>query len=198
MNALILVDIQNDFIEGGALAVNDGASVVQVANEQIPQFEFVVATQDWHPPNHGSFASQHLGVNVGDTFELDGLTQIAWPDHCVQNTYGSELAQGLNVEGVREIVQKGTNRNIDSYSGFFDNGHRQKTRLEALLKHRRATHLFVMGLATDYCVKFTVLDAIKLGFRTSVIESGCRGVDLAKGDVSLAIEEMERAGAVIV
>ena len=198
MNALILIDIQNDFIDGGALPVGDGASVVQVANEKIPQFDFVVATQDWHPPNHGSFASQHSGVKVGDTFELDGLPQIAWPDHCIQNTFGSKLARGLELEGIHEVVQKGTDRNIDSYSGFFDNGHRQKTNLEALLKHRQASHLFVMGLATDYCVKFTVLEAIKLGFRVSVIGSGCRGVDLATGDIELAIEEMQRAGAAII
>ena len=198
MNALVLVDIQNDFIEGGALAVKDGASVVRVSNEQIPQFDFVVATQDWHPRDHGSFASQHLSVEVGDTFELNGQTQVAWPDHCVQGTVGAEFVSGLNVGGIHEVVQKGTDRDIDSYSGFFDNGRCYETKLRELLKRQRVTHLFVMGLATDYCVKFTVLDAIDLGFKTSLIEAGCRGVDLVAGDVERALEEMKQAGAVIV
>ena len=198
MNALVLVDIQNDFIEGGALAVKDGASVVRVANEQIPQFDFVVATQDWHPRDHGSFASQHLSVEVGDTFELNGQTQVAWPDHCVQGTVGAEFVSGLNVGGIHEVVQKGTDRDTDSYSGFFDNGRCYETKLRELLKRQRVTHLFVMGLATDYCVKFTVLDAIDLGFKTSLIEAGCRGVDLVAGDVERALEEMKQAGAAIV
>jgi len=198
MNALILVDIQNDFIEGGALAVKDGASVVEVANQQMPRFDLVVATQDWHPRNHGSFASQHQGVEVGGRFDLDGLSQIAWPDHCIENTHGAEFVAGLNMEQVHEIVQKGTNVQVDSYSAFFDNGQRQETRLRELLEQRGATHLFVLGLATDYCVKFTVLDAIKLGFKTSLIEAGCRGVDLAPGDVDSAVREMQQAGAEII
>ncbi len=198
MNALILVDIQNDFVQGGALAVKDGKRVLEVANAQIPQFELVVATQDWHPPKHGSFASQHAGVEVGDVFDLDGLAQTAWPDHCIQNTQGAEFVPGLNVEGIHEVVQKGTDPSVDSYSGFFDNGWRCETRLRALLEQRQVSHLFVMGLATDYCVKFTVLDALDLGFQTSLIEAGCRGVDLQPGDVEEAIEEMKQAGAAIV
>jgi len=198
MNTLLLVDIQNDFIEGGSLAVTGGASIVPVANEQIARFDFVVATQDWHPANHGSFASQHSGVEVGGTFALDGLQQVAWPDHCIEGSRGAEFAPGLNADGIQEVVRKGTDRNIDSYSGFFDNGHRQKTGLESLLREHQASHLFVMGLATDYCVKFTVLDAIKLGFRTSLILDGCRGVELSSGDVDAAIKEMKEAGAEIV
>lgn len=197
MNALILVDIQNDFVQGGALAVKDGERVVEVANAQIPQFELVVATQDWHPPKHGSFASQHTSVEVGDVFDLDGLAQIAWPDHCIQNTQGAEFVPGLNVEGIHEVVRKGTDPSVDSYSGFFDNGRRCETRLRELLEQRQVSHLFAMGLATDYCVKFTVLDALDLGFQTSLIEAGCRGVNLQPGDVERAIEEMKQAGAAI-
>ena len=127
-----------------------------------------------------------------------GWLKLHGPDHCIQNTQGAEFVPGLNVEGIHEVVQKGTDPSVDSYSGFFDNGWRCETRLRALLEQRQVSHLFVMGLATDYCVKFTVLDALDLGFQTSLIEAGCRGVDLQPGDVEEAIEEMKQAGAAIV
>ena len=136
MQALILVDVQNDFVEGGALAVRNGSEVIAVANRLIPYFDFVIATQDWHPADHGSFASQHEGIRVGDTFDLAGLSQIAWPDHCVQGNRGAGFVEGLNVESVHEVVRKGTDREIDSYSGFFDNGRRKHTRLESLLRNQ--------------------------------------------------------------
>ena len=158
---------------------------------------FVVATQDWHPPNHGSFASQH-GVEVGTRFQLEGLPQIAWPDHCVEGTKGAELAAPLDVERIDHVVKKGTDPRIDSYSGFFDNDHRHSTGLESYLKSVGVSGLTVMGLATDYCVKFTVLDALQLGYPTWVLLEGCRGVNLNAGDVESAIAEMEGAGAVIV
>ena len=196
MRALILVDIQNDFCPGGALAVKDGNAVVAVANRLIERFNLVVATQDWHPENHKSFASQHDGVNVGDAFELNGLPQTAWPTHCVQGTAGADFVSGLNLTGV-EVFQKGTNPEIDSYSGFFDNGHRQSTGLETYLKDQGVTDVFVMGLATDYCVKFTALDAAKVGFKTTLILDGCRGVELKDGDVATAVNEMKDAGVTI-
>lgn len=198
MKALILVDIQNDFIDGGALAVSDGSSVVKVANRVMSRFDFVVATQDWHPPEHGSFASQHAGVQVGDKFKLAGLQQIAWPDHCVQNTTGADFVPSLNQDGVHEVVRKGTDPTIDSYSGFFDNGHRKSTGLEQLLRSRNVAQVSVMGLATDYCVKYTVLDAISLGFETELIVAGCRGVNLNATDVEQAIHQMKEAGAGLV
>lgn len=194
MKALILVDIQNDFVEGGALAVRGGLQVVQVANRLMPQFDFIVATQDWHPVDHGSFASQHDNVSVGETFELAGLPQIAWPDHCIQTTDGAAFVKGLNLAGIHEVVQKGTDREIDSYSGFFDNGRRKQTRLESLLRNRNISDVYVMGLATDYCVKFTALDAQDLGFATHLILDGCRGVDLQTGDIDRAVEAMKSAG----
>jgi len=195
MKILLLVDIQNDFLPGGALAVSEGDDVVPVANELMPRYDLVVATQDWHPADHLSFASQHAGRSVGDVVELDGLDQVLWPDHCVRPTPGAGFASALDVAGIDHVVRKGTNRRIDSYSGFFDNGHRKATGLEAYLREQGATELHVMGLATDYCVKFTVLDACALGFDTTVLLSGCRGVELKAGDIDKAVVAMRGAGA---
>lgn len=196
--ALILVDIQNDFLPGGALAVPDGDQVVPVANHMIDRFDLVVATQDWHPANHGSFASQHDGYATGDMIELHGLPQIMWPDHCVQDTSGAEFADALRIDESVRIFPKGTDTKIDSYSGFFDNGHRNATGLGDALQAAGVKHVFVLGLATDYCVKFTALDARKLGFEVTLVEDGCRGVNLKAGDVDRAIEEMKEAGIRVV
>ncbi len=192
--ALLLVDLQNDFVEGGSLAVPGGMAVVDVANRLMARFELTVATQDWHPSDHQSFASQHPGMQIGSCFELNGLPQTAWPDHCVQETFGAELVTQLNRDGIHRVVQKGTDCRIDSYSGFFDNGHSQATGLADYLHEQKIDHVFVMGLATDYCVRFTALDAIREGFRTTLIVDGCRGVELNPGDVESAIEEMTDAG----
>ena len=197
MKTLILVDIQNDFLPGGALAVTDGDQVITVANQLVPKFDLVVATQDWHPANHGSFASQHPGIQIGDSFMLNGISQIAWPDHCVQNTSGAEFASSLNTDAIDHVVQKGTDREIDSYSGFFDNDHQASTGMEALLKKCGTTEVSVMGLATDYCVKFTALDAVQLGFKTTLLLPGCRGVELQPGDIAGAVEQMRSAGVQI-
>ncbi len=194
MNALILVDLQNDFMPGGALAVAEGDRVVAIANRLIPHFDRVVATQDWHPADHKSFASQHKGKNIGELIELDGLQQVLWPDHCVQGTRGALLHEELDTDRIRHIVQKGTDLRIDSYSGFFDNGHRKSTELSEILKEHGVTDVAVMELATDYCVKFTALDAVELGLNTYLIENGCRGVNLNSGDVNRAIAEMKDAG----
>lgn len=194
MNALILVDIQNDFVPGGALAVREGDRVMPVANRLMPYFDLVVASKDWHPADHLSFASQHPGKGVGEVIELDGLPQILWPDHCIEGTAGAEFVSGLDVAGIHGVFEKGTNRAIDSYSGFFDNGHRQMTGLDNFLRQRQVAEVFVMGLATDYCVKFTALDAVELGLRVNLILDGCRGVELNAGDVDRAIEELQAAG----
>jgi nicotinamidase/pyrazinamidase len=197
MIALLLIDIQNDFLPGGALAVSNGDQVVPVANRLMPEYEFVVATQDWHPANHGSFANQHPGRRAGQVVQLDGLDQILWPDHCVQGTHGAEFAPGLNIAGLHHVVQKGTDQNIDSYSGFFDNARRKATGLEQYLRSRGVDEVHIMGLATDYCVKYTALDAVSLGFNTTVLTEGVRGVELNPGDCRRAIEEMREAGIVI-
>ena len=195
---LILVDIQNDFIPGGALAVPQGDLVVPVANRIMKKFDLVIATQDWHPPNHGSFASRYEGKSPGDTVELNGIQQILWPDHCVQHATGAEFAAGLDTGGIMHVVQKGMDKGIDSYSGFFDNDHSNATGLGDYLQGQGAEELFVMGLATDYCVKFTALDARRLGFKTALIEEGVRGVELNAGDCDKAVGEMRDAGAKMV
>jgi len=197
MNALLLIDIQNDFLPGGALAVPHGDEVIPVANALMAEFELVVATQDWHPSNHLSFASQHPGKRVGDDIQLEGLDQILWPDHCVQNTRGAEFAATLNRGGIHHVVKKGTDRSIDSYSGFFDNARRKATGLENYLTSKGVKTVSVMGLATDYCVKATALDAMDLGYKTILLTTGIRGVELHAGDCQRAIDEMNMAGVLI-
>ena len=198
MKALILVDIQNDFMPRGALPVRDGDAVVEVANRLQPHFDLVVATQDWHPPNHGSFAVNHPGREPGEVIDLDGIEQILWPVHCVQSTSGAEFHPTLDTGRVDRIFHKGTDPGIDSYSGFFDNGHRKSTGLDDFLEEKGVSDVYVLGLATDYCVKFTALDAVRLDYNACLIEDGCRGVDLRPGDVSRAVQVMEAAGVQIV
>jgi len=195
MRALLLVDLQNDFMPGGALAVTGGDETVSIANRLIPAFELVIATQDWHPADHGSFAACHEGRNPGEVVDLAGLQQMLWPVHCVQGSAGAAFHHNLDPRGQVHVIRKGTIRDVDSYSGFFDNGGRHATSLEAFLRERNADELFIMGLATDYCVKFTVLDACRLGFRVNVIEDGCRAVNLDPGDGEKAFRDMEQAGA---
>ena len=198
MQALVVVDIQNDFLPGGALAVPEGDRVVPVANRLMSRFPLVVATQDWHPPDHGSFASQHPGKRPGEQILLRGLPQTLWPDHCVQDTWGADFAPELAIWRVHRIFQKGIDRDIDSYSGLYDNGHLRSTGLAEFLRVRGVTEICLMGLATDYCVKFSTLDAIHLGFRVRVVRDGCRGVNLRPRDSDLAWQELQGAGAEIV
>jgi nicotinamidase/pyrazinamidase len=194
MRALVLVDIQNDFLPGGALAVPNGDQVVPVANKLMKEIDLVVATQDWHPADHGSFAANHPGRQPGDVIDLHGLRQVLWPVHCVQGTPGAEFAPGLDVSRIKRVFQKGTDPDIDSYSGFFDNGHRRSTGLGDYLLEQHVSQVLVMGLATDYCVKFTALDSIqRLGFTTYVIRDGSRGVNLRPGDTDRAYEKMTQS-----
>lgn len=195
--ALILVDIQNDFIPGGALGVPEGDAVIHVANQAMNHFDLVIATQDWHPVDHTSFASQHPGCKPGDFVELMGLKHILWPDHCVMGTQGAEFVKGLDVEKITKIFHKGVDKQVDSYSGFFDNDQRHDTGLGDYLKEQGVDEVVLAGLATDYCVKFTALDAVKLGFRTTLIKEGVRGVELNQGDCEKAIAEMQKAGVAI-
>lgn len=197
MNALLLIDIQNDFLPGGALAVPEGDQIVPVVNAIQPRFDLVVATQDWHPADHGSFARQHADRAVGEVIDLHGLPQILWPAHCVQETQGADFPPALDRSRWARIFQKGTDGEIDSYSGFYDNGHRKATGLGDYLRAQGVTEVYLAGLATDYCVKFTALDARQLGFRTHLIADACRGVNLQAGDVERAIAEMEAAGVEI-
>ncbi len=194
MPTLIIVDVQNDFCPGGALAVPEGDRIVPLINSLQPRYELVVATQDWHPADHGSFAASHPGRSPGELIELAGLPQILWPVHCVQGTPGAEFHPGLNLDRVARTFRKGTNPQIDSYSGFFDNGRRTSTGLGEYLRGQGVKEVHVCGLATDYCVKWTALDAVDQGFETCLLEDACRGVELHSGDVQKALEEMRRAG----
>ena len=198
MKALLLVDIQNDFLPGGALAVADGDAVVPVANALLPHFDLVVATQDCHPANHGSFAANHPDKSPYEVTDLHGLEQVLWPVHCVQGTQGADFASGLDLPAVHQVFPKGTDARIDSYSGFFDNGRRKSTGLDAFLFDRGVEEVYVMGLAADFCVKFTALDAVGLGFRTFLVTDGTRGVNLQPEDTERAFAEMEAAGIQLV
>lgn len=198
MKALVIVDIQNDFLPGGALAVPRGDEVVPVVNRLQAAFPLVVATQDWHPSNHGSFAANNPGKKMYEQIQLNGLLQTLWAVHCVQGTVGAELARDLRRKRIARIFQKGTDPEIDSYSGLFDNGHRKSTGLGEWLKDKGVTEVFVCGVATDYCVKFTALDAKQAGFKTFLIEDASRGVNLQPGDVKNAVAKMKRAGIAIV
>ncbi|HEV7221774.1 MAG TPA: bifunctional nicotinamidase/pyrazinamidase [Pirellulales bacterium] len=198
MKALLLVDLQNDFLPGGALAVPGGDEVLPLANRLQGRFELVVATQDWHPADHVSFAANHPGKKPGDVISLDGAQQVLWPVHCVEHTRGAELAAALDQRPIRRAFFKGADPQIDSYSGFYDNGRRRSTGLGEYLREQGAGEVYVLGLATDYCVKATALDARQLGFETWLIADACRGVNLKLGDAERAIEAMQAAGVKLV
>lgn len=196
-NALILVDIQNDFCPGGALAVPDGDAVVEVANRlmgQLGAFDVIVASQDYHPIHHESFASMHSGKKPYDVIDLHGLPQVLWPDHCIQGSKGAQFHPGLKLGPITRVFTKGEDPRVDSYSAFFDNGKRKSTGLSLYLKDHKVTNVYVMGLATDYCVKATALDARALGFPTYLVTDGCRAVNVNPDDGDKAIAEMERFG----
>lgn len=198
MDALILVDIQKDFLPGGALAVSQGDQVIPVANELQKHFNLVVATQDYHPASHLSFAANHKGKKPGDHIELKGLDQVLWPVHCVQESEGAAFADTLEMDKVEKVFQKGTDPEIDSYSGFYDNGHLKATGLGDYLRQKGVDRVVIAGLAADYCVKYTALDAKGLGFDTVVVKDGTRAVNLQEVDFERALEEMESQGIRIV
>lgn len=183
--ALIIVDVQNDFLPGGSLAVPQGDEIIGIINKLLDKnqdkklFSLVIASQDWHPENHESF-------------------KTTWPVHCVQHSHGAELAQNLYKTKINKIIYKGTDSDIDSYSVFFDNEHKQKTELDQYLKEHKITDVYIVGLATDYCVKYSVLDALSQGYKTYLIEDVCRGINLQPDDVQKAIEDMKNQGVVIV
>jgi nicotinamidase/pyrazinamidase len=194
MRALIIVDMQNDFCPGGALAVESGDTIVQGINRIASNFKVVATTQDWHPQNHGSFASNHRGSKPYDIGKLSGRSQVLWPDHCVQNTQGAEFHQNLQISGQNFV--KGTFSAADSYSGFFDDDG-ISTGLHEYLMSINVTQVYICGLATDYCVKFTALDALKQGYVTVVLEDLCKGVNIDPSDAEKALEELRTAGASI-
>ena len=194
MRTLVLIDVQNDFMPFGALPVPGGDEVVPVANALAPHFDLVVATQDWHPAGHASFASSHPGVSPGDSVEIHGHPQVLWADHCVQQTPGASFHSGLDVGRIDFVVQKGSDPAIDSYSAFYDNDHVRDTGLAAYLREAGAQELWMMGLATDYCVRASAVDAIGAGFDMTLVVDGCRAVDISAGDGERAIAVMRSTG----
>ena len=193
---LLVVDVQNDFCPGGALAVPDGDAVVPAVAALMPLFDHVVLTQDWHPPGHGSFASSHPGRRPFETIEAAYGEQVLWPDHCVQGTPGAAFHPDLDTSRAELILRKGFRREIDSYSAFFENDHRTRTGLSGFLRERGFRRLFLAGLATDFCVKWSALDARREGFGVVVLEDACRGIDL-DGSLARAREEMRQAGVAL-
>lgn len=191
-DALVIVDVQNDFCGGGALAVPDGEQVVPVINRLLPHFRHVVLTQDWHPRGHASFASSHAGRKPFETIDLPYGVQTLWPDHCVQGTPGAAFHDDLVVDGSELVLRKGFRRDIDSYSAFVENDQRTRTGLAGYLRERRLRRLFMCGLALDYCVAWSALDGRREGFPVVVIEDACRAIDLG-GSLERAREQMRAA-----
>ncbi len=192
-DALLVVDVQNDFVPGGALAVPRGDEVVPLINRLAEKFDNVVLTQDWHPPGHVSFASGHPGKKPFETIRLRYGMQVLWPDHCVQATEGAALHAGLSIPHARLLIRKGCNPGIDSYSAFLEADRKTKTGLDGYLGSRGVKRVFCVGLATDFCVAWTALDARQFGFRASVIEDACRAIDM-EGSLQAAWQRMRSAG----
>ena len=197
MRTLIVVDVQNDFLPGGSLAVKEGEVIVPIVNRLRSEYDQVIFTQDWHPPTHKSFAANHPGRKPGEVVDLDGLPQVLWPVHCVQGTAGAKFHKDLIVKPGEAVFRKGTDPSIDSYSAFYDNAHRKSTGMADYLRHQGIKEVALCGLATDYCVKFTALDAITDGFECVLIADACRAVELKPGDGDAAIDAMRGAGVAI-
>lgn len=177
--ALIIIDIQNDFTQGGALEVPNADEIIPIINELQPDFDYVFATQDWHPANHGSFASNHVGKNPFDRIQLYGLEQTLWPDHCIQGSNGAEFHPDLETSHIQAIIRKGMDSKVDSYSGFYDNGRKRQTGLAGLLKGLEIKHLFFCGLAADYCVYFSIKDALAEGFKCILLTDATKPISEA-------------------
>jgi nicotinamidase/pyrazinamidase len=192
-DALLVIDVQNDFCPGGGLAVADGQAVVPVINGLMPHFDEVLLTQDWHPPGHRSFASAHPGHAPFETLQMPYGAQTLWPDHCVQGTPGADFHAGLNTTAARLVIRKGFRTGIDSYSAFFENDRRTPTGLTGYLRERGLKRLFMCGLATDYCVAYSALDARTQGFEVVVVLEACRAIDLG-GSLDAALAQMRQAG----
>lgn len=197
MDALLLIDVQKDFLPGGSLAVPDGDHIIPVVNKLQKHFDLIVATKDWHPDDHGSFASNHEGKQPGDKIDLDGVEQVLWPDHCVQESEGAEFADDLDTDRIEKTIKKGTDPKIDSYSGFYDNKHKRATGLHEYLKEHKVDAVYITGLAADVCVRFTALDALELGYRTHLFRDATKAVE-GEQAYEKTIRELEDQGARIV
>lgn len=196
-SALIMIDVQKDFCKGGSLAVPCGDEIVPLANQLQACFDTVIATKDWHPKDHMSFASMHPGHKVGEVIEVSKLQQVLWPDHCVQDSAGAEFHPDLDTQKIQKFFYKGIDKTIDSYSAFFDNAHQRSTGLADYLLEQHVSQVYILGLATDYCVKFSCIDAVRSGFKTYMIEDACRGVNLNPTDSHDAIQTLQEMGVIV-
>jgi nicotinamidase/pyrazinamidase len=197
VKALIITDVQHDFMPGGALGIAGANGIIPIINALIPKFEHVVATLDWHPPNHVSFAATHQ-KKVGEVMRIGAIEQILWPVHCVQNTRGADFATGLHRDRFEAVFHKGVDPKVDSYSAFFDAARRRSTGLAEHLRKRGIDALYFVGLAIDYCVLYSVLDALDLGFKAMVIQDACRAINLHPGDEEKALDQMRQNGASVI
>lgn len=194
MRTLIITDIQHDFMPGGALGIPGANTIIPIVNRIIPRFDHVVAVMDWHPANHVSFANTH-GKQPGDMIHIGNIEQILWPVHCVQNTHGAELADGLHRDKIEAVFHKGSDSKVDSYSSFYDAARRRSTGLADHLQKRNLSDLYFVGVATDYCILYSVLDALDLGFQATVIRDACRAINRKVGDEERALSLMGQRGA---
>ncbi len=196
--ALLIVDMQNDFMPGGALGIRNADEIITTINELIPRFSLVVVSQDWHPPDHVSFAKSHPGKHVGDVIRVKNKEQVLWPVHCVRATKGAEIIVELQKDAIVSYFYKGTEKNIDGYSAFFDNARLKSTGLADYLRSRGVDAIYIAGVATEYCVLFSTIDALDLGFSVFVIRDACRGINLHPQDEEKALAAMAAKGATIV
>jgi nicotinamidase/pyrazinamidase len=194
---LLVIDVQKDFCPGGTLAIGDGDAIVPIVNRIAARADLVLATQDWHPHDHVSFARNHPGKNPYDVVELDGIKQVLWPPHCVQGTDGADFHAALNTEHFSLILRKGTDARIDSYSAFQENDKKTNTGLEGYLRGLGIEHIYLCGLATDYCVFYSAMDAVRLGLRVSIVIDACRGVDIPTGSIEKALNKMKKHGVAV-
>lgn len=193
-SVLLIVDLQIDFCPGGNLAVPEGDRIVPLVNRLTPDFQRVVATQDWHPKDHVSFASNHPGKTPFEIIQTAEGEQVLWPDHCVPGTRGAEFHPDLETLAVDLIIRKGSNRNLDSYSAFFENDQKTPTGLHFYLQGLELKRVYLVGLALDVCVYYSALDALRLGFDVSLVEDACRGIDTPPGSLKARLDEMKKAG----
>ena len=198
MKALILVDLQNDFLPWGSIPIEDSEELIPIANQLLEQFDIIVASQDWHPANHKCFAANHPWRMPGQVIDVNGIPQMLWTIHCVQDNFGAEFVSDLNTYKISKIIRKGTNIEVDSYSVFFENDHKKSNGLEEYLKINKIDEVYIMGLTADFGVKYTALDAVRLGFKTKVIIDGCRWYDSKDKNKEQTLNEMKIKGIQII
>lgn len=195
MKALLIVDIQNDFLPGGSLAVPQGDEIIPIINHLQPKFRYVIASKDLHPLHHVSFASSYPGKKLFEEIHVDHTFQKLWPDHCIEGTFGAEFPSTLDTQHIEKVFYKGIDPLIDSYSAFYDNLHQRSTGLSNYLKERHVQDIYLAGICTEYCVKYSALDALEEGFNVFIILDACRGAEVHPGDIAEALEVMRQKGA---